>query len=96
MTDRLKPCPFCGSKHVYWNNSGWIECYDCHIFFQVAFSNADKEENIDWWNTRVEQRMGEWVSDEKGYFHCSECGRKPHDQSATTNFCPNCGARMIE
>ena len=53
MTE-LKPCPFCGNENVYWNDGGWIECRGCNIFFQVAFTNADKEENIDCWNTRVD------------------------------------------
>ena len=43
-------------------------------------------------NYRKEHKRGEWIFDEKGYFHCSECGRKPNDQIATTDFCPKCGA----
>ena len=41
-------------------------------------------------------KHGEWVFDEKGYFRCSECGRKPDDQTSTTDFCPWCGASMRE
>lgn len=37
---------------------------------------------------------GEWNYDEKGYFYCERCGRYPHDQYATTDFCPKCGADM--
>lgn len=59
MSEQLKPCPFCGSKKPFWNKGGWIECPDCHIFFQLAFTNADKEENISWWNTRVKCDRGE-------------------------------------
>ena len=44
----------------------------------------------------IEPKRGEWVFDEKGYFFCSECKRKPNDQYATTDFCPNCGADMRE
>lgn len=40
------------------------------------------------------EKQGEWIFDDKGYFSCSECGRKPKDQSATSDFCPNCGCRM--
>lgn len=53
--NELKPCPFCGSVNVHWNEDGWIECPDCHIFFESAFADADKNENIESWNRRVEQ-----------------------------------------
>lgn len=39
--------------------------------------------------------QGEWAFDEKGYFYCDQCGKHPHDQYATTDFCPNCGAKMV-
>lgn len=38
--------------------------------------------------------QGEWAFDEKGYFYCDQCGKYPHDQYATTDFCPNCGSDM--
>ena len=38
--------------------------------------------------------QGEWTTDEKGYFYCDQCGKYPHDQYATTDFCPKCGANM--
>lgn len=44
----------------------------------------------------VEPKRGKWVFDEKGYFFCSECKRKPNDQYATTDFCPNCGCAMTK
>lgn len=37
---------------------------------------------------------GKWVFDEDGYFRCEVCGKKPNDQSATTDYCPKCGARL--
>ena len=43
-----------------------------------------------------EQKVGHWEFDKKGYFSCSECKRKPKDQTATTDFCPKCGADMRE
>ena len=41
-----------------------------------------------------ERPHGEWAFDEKGYFYCDKCGKYPHDQYATIDFCPNCGAEM--
>jgi hypothetical protein len=45
--------------------------------------------------TKEERKEGKWVFDEKGYFFCSECKVKPNSQYATTDYCPNCGAKMI-
>jgi predicted RNA-binding Zn-ribbon protein involved in translation (DUF1610 family) len=39
-------------------------------------------------------RIGQWQTDEDGfYFHCSECG-KLGDLVGNWKFCPNCGASM--
>lgn len=45
-----------------------------------------------------EQKSGQWIAHSDGgiwikYYECSECG-KAHD--TRTNFCPNCGVRMVE
>lgn len=45
-------------------------------------------------NALKERPQGEWTTDEKGYFYCDQCGKYPHDQYATTPFCPLCGADM--
>lgn len=39
-----------------------------------------------------ESKTGKWVWDDKGYFHCDRCGKKPNDQTRITDFCPNCGS----
>ena len=44
--------------------------------------------------TIEERKEGRWIFDEKGYFFCSECKRKPNSQYTTTDYCPNCGAKM--
>lgn len=41
-----------------------------------------------------ERPKGKWTTDEKGYFYCDRCGKYPHDQYSTTDFCPKCGADM--
>ena len=41
-----------------------------------------------------ESKTGKWLWDIEGYFYCSRCGKKPNDQTRTTNFCPNCGTNM--
>ena len=42
------------------------------------------------------QKMGHWIDYQKNiwiYAQCSECGTV-HDTK--TNYCPNCGAKMVE
>lgn len=44
-----------------------------------------------------EPKTGHWTHDGshwKNRFICSECGYKLFDEP--TNFCPNCGAKMVE
>ena len=56
VPQEVKPCPFCGSHHIYWNFDdecgGWLECADCHMYVGLSFTDADKEENIHMWNSR--------------------------------------------
>ena len=43
-----------------------------------------------------EQKMGHWINYQKNiwiYAQCSECGTV---QDTKTNYCPNCGAKMVE
>ena len=37
---------------------------------------------------------GEWIEDDYGYYHCSECGFEDDEPEYGTPFCPNCGAHM--
>ena len=43
----------------------------------------------------AEPKTGRWTWDDKGYFYCGRCGKKPDDQTRTTDYCPNCGAKML-
>lgn len=64
MIDKLKPCPFCGSKNIYlYSNitnitSRWrVLCKDCDA--QVG-RYVMKEQAVDAWNRRaVEESNGE-------------------------------------
>lgn len=50
------------------------------------------------WLDRLEVQLPkecEWIEDEYGYIHCSECGMEwDEPEHPQTNFCPNCGKRM--
>lgn len=51
-----------------------------------------------------ERKTGQWIKDESGDYKCSECGGR-EDQfiygreiwygNGESNFCPNCGVRMV-
>lgn len=74
----LKPCPFCG---------GAAEIVDVYIPIST-FKNMIKTE-ID---SLV--KHGEWISDDYGYYHCSECGYEQAERESVTPYCANCGAIM--
>ena len=45
---------------------------------------------------QMQEQTGHWIDHQEGrwiYAQCSECGTV-HDTQ--TNFCPNCGVRMVE
>lgn len=51
-----------------------------------------------------ERKTGRWVSQKGGGYCCSECGRYALDEvdgnfihvAFESNFCPYCGAKMVE
>lgn len=45
----------------------------------------------------VPQRMrGKWIPFDIPWYQCSECGAVRENKSFMENFCPNCGAWMLE
>ena len=53
MTE-LKPCPFCGSKHICikkTNVGTWLQCERCFVEINLY---RTEEEAIDAWNRRAE------------------------------------------
>ena len=45
---------------------------------------------------KAEKVYGEWIEDDYGYFHCSECGYEHDSPEYITPYCPHCGAKMDE
>lgn len=55
MSEKLKPCPFCGSKAVlykyhWWGTAYGIECSQCKGLIDRCLT---KEEAIEAWNRRA-------------------------------------------
>lgn len=60
---------------------------------QIRIDRDDMENLVNGIIEKIaEPKTGKWVWDDKGYFHCDQCGKKPNDQTRVTNFCPNCGS----
>lgn len=81
---RCNPFP-CGPS----NCKFWDQC------------NAGNQHCASWWDWEFEEpRKGHWKYD-RAIVRCSNCGRGYKDafgrtSAITYNFCPNCGAKMIE
>lgn len=76
----------------------WIDNAQAIPQVTVFTENADEKAVADLkselQNVIGARPKGVWTTDEKGYFYCDKCGKYPHDQYATTDFCPKCGADM--
>ena len=83
----LKPCPFCGGEATDYGSFVQCENEDCEV--------NPHAETIEAWNTRAE-RTCENKSDTG--FLCSACsfGDFGGFHGYTPNYCPNCGARVIQ
>ena len=92
MSEKLKPCPFCGSEAVHTESSYFrdvlIYCENCDAYFTVDSFAADKDDVVEAWNRRAEpeRKKGKWVKVVSEYFtpggdpvwKCSECGKGMH------------------
>lgn len=131
MTDKLLPCPFCGSEFVQVRYMGgkWQEpsafesgfrgeCCDCYL---ITAAYSTEAEAAAAWNTRANaeqdalpmteeiMRAHGWVRERTcrivlpslaGWWHCSACGEQVHTYGRDglferPNFCPNCGAKVV-
>lgn len=104
--NELKPCPFCGGEAMKMTSTDGftsIGCLECNPVFGVMVQAMNEAEAIKAWNTRAERTCHR--VDVNGYsfrFECSLCGYVAIVQNCETrldelpNFCPNCGAKVVE
>ena len=103
MNNKLKPCPFCGSKRIDIASNGKV--YVCYCTNCKASTNtaAREEDAIYLWNKRAEpeRKNGEWIK--VGHwgrsYKCNQCGNYLDFDGVNAgrgdaNFCPNCGTDM--
>ena len=104
----LKPCPFCGSEWHEDDDDGWIridhlkDCYLSAISSSTTWfikQSMDKTWFAEHWNTRAERTCE--------VTEYNDCG--PHAEDCTIvlscghrtlgyipNYCPSCGAKVVE
>ena len=92
--DKLKPCPFCGGEAKIKENGAeynYISCKRCKN--GTAYGYQDQV--IARWNTRAERTCKNTQHDLD--FMCSECGKcVDNGRVIKINYCPNCGAKVVE
>jgi RNA polymerase subunit RPABC4/transcription elongation factor Spt4 len=105
----LKPCPFCGGEDSVMkltSEDGFtsIGCLNDHSFFGIMVQGNTEAEAIEAWNTRHErtcrmtrvmERYDAYSAEYEITWACSECGRLSHGVTKS-NYCPKCGAKVIE
>ena len=101
MAERLKPCPFCGGEAKEFTGEDaaphrWtVECVICgaHVGSDTRHRARMK------WNRRAERTCRRVEYKLTNNLICSECGYgipRALDRYAFMNYCPHCGARVVE
>lgn len=105
MTQAMNPCPFCGGEAVvceYTDESMvYVKCSACGAMsgtVQATYEKADEN-----WNRRAERTCHidmpviDWETGETDY-RCSACGfsADPQDWAETYDYCPRCGAKVVD
>lgn len=101
MTEKLKPCPFCGGEpfmvgaEIDGRAHYIVKCTACHSTSGVMQMNRSKAAEA--WNRRAERtchRVMRGLKNAPGFVggFCSECGH-PINEGAV--YCEHCGARVV-
>lgn len=68
MSDKLKPCPFCGAEPMYYKSftKVTIGCRSADCSVNPTFSIGKREHPEAKWNSRIDDRMVEEIAELKG------------------------------
>ena len=99
---KLLPCPFCGGEatfHTY-NTTCSVDCQECRIgTYHVTLD--DYKSAINAWNTRAERTCHDYNASAREHgaylfmWRCSNCGESYDTEMDKLNYCPNCGAKVV-
>lgn len=109
MNNELKPCPFCGASYdkdeddfVYAaDHDNWCPLRGM-AYGGYGLTVGDTEEEIDAWNTRAERTCKMIPNGETDFaatLACSVCGNVESVYAISAdefNYCPSCGAKVVE
>ena len=103
MTDLL-PCPFCGDEAEDYDSDfgNGIYCMGCgamvgepiHLDYRVD-ERITYEQAASAWNTRAERTCHDTAPEGAEWFMCSECEKGTYEVYEY-DYCPNCGAKVVE
>lgn len=102
MSEELKPCPFCGGEARIVQASGrmlfCVVCDDCDASGGHYFTEEDAATA---WNDRAERtcHLVETDHEYEASYRCTECKRvvwADFKGNPKPNYCPNCGAKVVE
>lgn len=102
----LEPCPFCGGEAAFGANScqgfEYVRCVSCKARTWSCYNT--KEQAAEAWNTRAERTCRYEhpdPHDHPGVWN-TECGNHVYwnvdndDCGIPPDFCPKCGAKVVE
>lgn len=106
---KLLPCPFCGGEAKFVKTSdeivpGRVELVAWNVRCSRCFASplpnnyeGSKEAAAERWNRRAERTCRNLNPPSCRNFECSECGESSEfTPGFMPNYCPHCGARVIE
>ena len=99
MHSELKPCPFCGGEEKH-DKTCIVYIVESHTDFVWLYKDCPDFDYEKAWNQRAERTCKNLTDYVDGNFDCSVCGGYGgfmyDDDSICINYCPNCGAKVVE
>lgn len=90
MSEKLKPCPFCGGEaeishgHFDGKDTSYVLCKRCAAtgeFFIISFKHSSDDRAVEAWNKRVNADVG------KKIVHCKNCKYAHMTISGSCKYC---------
>lgn len=103
----LMPCPFCGGEaHIKevvsaCGNLYTVGCSDSECMgYETWLLKPTREEAMAAWNRRAERTCHMDMTEEgEGRYRmweCGECGHSCEDVFGSYEYCPHCGAKVVD
>ena len=98
---KLLPCPFCGGEAELTGFEApeyWVWCPNCKA---STDAHTGKQSAINAWNTRAERTCHDYNASAREHgaylfmWRCSNCGESYDTEMDKLNYCPNCGAKVV-